>query len=119
MKSQKAENNFVLGILGKYFSALNNYANLRCLLFAWLVFSYNEKKHEIIDTSNKDGEGELNKLKQDLTNNMSDGLTFREIIPVKVDGKRILIFKIPASPRNVVMKWNGIATNSMFGEAYC
>ena len=106
---KKAENNFDFDDLGKYFSALSNEANLRSLPFAWLVFGYDEKRHEIIGTSYKDGEGALNKVKQDLTNNMSDGQTFREIIPVEVDGKRILMFKIPASPRNIVMKWKGIA----------
>lgn len=106
---KKAENNFDFDDLGKYFSALSNEANLRGLPFAWLVFGYDEKKHEIVGTSYKDGEGALNKVKQDLTNNMSDGQTFREIIPVDVDGKRILMFKIPASPRNIVMKWKGIA----------
>ena len=106
---KKAESNFDFDDLGKYFSALSNEANLRGLPFAWLVFGYDEKKHEIIGTSYKDGEGALNKVKHDLTNNMSDGQTFREIIPVEVDGKRILMFKIPASPRNIVMKWKGIA----------
>lgn len=106
---KKAENNFDFDDLGKYFSALSNEANLRGLPFAWLVFGYDEKKHEIVGTSYKDGEGALNKLKHDLTNNMSDGQTFREIIPVEVDVKRILMFKIPASPRNIVMKWKGIA----------
>lgn len=106
---KKAENNFDFDDLGKYFSALSNEANLRALPFAWLVFGYDEKKHEIVGTSYKDGEGALNKLKHDLTNNMSDGQTFREIIPVEVDGKRILMFKIPASPRNIVMKWKGVA----------
>lgn len=106
---KKAENSFDFDDLGKYFSALSNEANLRGFPFAWLVFGYDEKKHEIVGTSYKDGEGALNKMKQDLTNNMSDGQAFREIIPVEVDGKRILMFKIPASPRNIVMKWKGIA----------
>lgn len=106
---KKAENSFDFDDLGKYFSALSNEANLRGFPFAWLVFGYEEKKHEIVGTSYKDGEGALSKMKQDLTNNMSDGQTFREIIPVEVDGKRILMFKIPASPRNIVMKWKGIA----------
>ena len=106
---KKAENNFDFDDLGRYFSALSNEANLRGLPFAWLVFGYDEKKHEIIGTSYKDGEGALNKLKHDFTNHTTDGQTFREIIPVEVDGKRILMFKIPASPRNIVMKWKGIA----------
>ena len=106
---KKASNGFGDQELGQYFSALSNEANLRGLPFAWLVFGYDEKKHEIVGTSYKDGEGALNKLKHDFTNHTTDGQTFREIIPVEVDDKRILMFKIPTSPRNIVMKWKGIA----------
>ena len=54
---KKAENNFDFDDLGKYFSALSNEANLRGLDFAWLIFGYDEKKHEIVGTSYKNGEG--------------------------------------------------------------
>lgn len=30
-------------------------------------------------------------------------------MPVEIDGKRVLMLKIPASPRNIVMEWKGIA----------
>ena len=106
---KKAENNFDFDDLGKYFSALSNEANLRGLDFAWLIFGYDEKKHEIVGTSYKNGEGALNNLKHDFSQHTTDGQTFREIIPIEVDGKRILMFKIPASPRNILMKWKGIA----------
>ncbi len=106
---KKAENNFDFDDLGKYFSALSNEANLRKLDFAWLIFGYDEKRHEIVGTSYKNGEGALNNLKHDFSQHTTDGQTFREIIPIEVDGKRILMFKIPASPRNIVMKWKGIA----------
>lgn len=106
---KRAENNFDFDDLGKYFSALGNEANLRGLKFAWLIFGYDEKKHSIVGTSYKNGEGALNNLKHDFAQHTTDGQTFREIIPVEVDGKRILMFKIPASPRNIVMKWKGIA----------
>lgn len=106
---KKAENNFDFDDLGKYFSALSNEANLRGLDFAWLIFGYDEKKHEIVGTSYKNGEGALNNLKHDFSQHTTDGQTFREIIPIEVDGKRILMFKISASPRNIVMKWKGIA----------
>ena len=106
---KKAENNFDFDDLGKYFSALSNEANLRGLDFAWLIFGYDEKKHEIVGTSYKNGEGALNNLKHDFSQHTTDGQTFREIIPIEVDGKRILMFKIPASPRNIVMKWKGVA----------
>lgn len=106
---KKAENNFDFDDLGKYFSALSNEANLRGLDFAWLIFGYDEKKHEIVGTSYKNGEGALNNIKHDFSQHTTDGQTFREIIPIEIDGKRILMFKIPASPRNIVMKWKGIA----------
>ena len=106
---KRAEHNFDFDDLGKYFSALGNEANLRGLEFAWLIFGYDEKKHSIVGTYYKNGEGALNNLKHDFAQHTTDGQTFREIIPVQVDGKRILMFKIPASPRNIVMKWKGIA----------
>lgn len=106
---KKAENSFDFDDLGKYFSALSNEANLRGLEFAWLIFGYDEKKHKIVGTSYKNGESALNNLKHDFAQHTTDGQTFREIVPIEVDGKRILMFKIPASPRNIVMKWKGIA----------
>ena len=106
---KKAENSFDFDDLGKYFSALSNEANLRGLEFAWLIFGYDEKKHKIVGTSYKNGESALNNLKHDFAQHTTDGQTFREIVPIDVDGNRILMFKIPASPRNIVMKWKGIA----------
>jgi len=106
---KKAEKSFDFDDLGKYFSALSNEANLRGLEFAWLIFGYDEKKYEVVGTSYKNSEGALNNVKHDFAQHTTDGQTFREIIPVEVEGKRILMFKIPASPRNIVMKWKGIA----------
>lgn len=106
---KKAEKSFDFDDLGKYFSALSNEANLRGLDFAWLIFGYDEKKREIVGTAYKDGEAALNNLKHDFSQHATDGQTFREIIPIEIDGKRVLMFKIPASPRNIVMKWKGIA----------
>jgi len=106
---KKAENSFDFDDLGEYFSALSNEANLRQHPFAWLIFGIDNKTHNIIGTSYKDGEVALNKLKQDLSQHTSDNLTFRDIVPVILDGKRVLMFQIPASPRNIVMRWKGIA----------
>lgn len=106
---KKAESNFDIDELGRYFSALSNEANLRDHEFAWIVFGVWDKKHEIVGTSFKDGELALNKLKQDMSQHTTDNLIFREIVPISVDGKRVLMFKVPATPRNIVMKWKGIA----------
>ena len=106
---KKAETNFDIDELGKYFSALSNEANLREREFGWIVFGVWDKKHEIVGTSFKNSEVALNKLKQDMSQHTTDGLIFREIIPLEVEGKRVLLFKVPATPRNIVMKWKGIA----------
>ena len=71
---KKAETNFDIDELGKYFSALSNEANLREREFGWIVFGVWDKKHEIVGTSFKDGEVALNKLKQDMSQHTTDGL---------------------------------------------
>lgn len=106
---KKAETGFDIDELGKYFSALSNEANLRERECGWIVFGVWDKTHEIIGTSFKDGESALNKLKQDMSQHTSDGLIFRDIVPIEVKGKRVLLFKVPASSRNIVMRWKGIA----------
>lgn len=106
---KKAENNFDFDDLGKYFSALSNEANLRQHDFAWIVFGVLDKTHEVVGTSFKNSEVALNKLKHDFSQHTSDSASFREIVPITVEGKRVLLFKIPASPRNIIMHWKGIA----------
>lgn len=59
---KKAEVNFDIDELGKYFSALSNEANLREREFAWIVFGVWDKKHQVIGTSFKDGEVALNRF---------------------------------------------------------
>lgn len=106
---KKAETNFDIDELGKYFSALSNEANLRDHEFAWIVFGVWDKKHQIIGTSFKDSEVALNRLKQDMSQHTTDNLIFRDIVPIEVEGKRVLLFQVPASPRNIVMHWKGVA----------
>ena len=77
--------------------------------FAWIVFGVLDKTHEVVGTSFKNSEVALNKLKHDFSQHTSDSASFREIVPITVEGKRVLLFKIPASPRNIIMHWKGIA----------
>lgn len=44
-----------------------------------------------------------------MSQHTTDNLIFRNIVPIEVEGKRILLFQIPASPRNIVMHWKGVA----------
>ena len=104
---KKAENNFDFDDLGKYFSALSNEANLRDKGFAWLVFGVHDKTREILGTSYKNSMKSLQKLKQDLSQHITDNNTFRDIYELEVEGKRVLMFQIPAAPRGIPMAWQG------------
>ena len=104
---KKAENNFDFDDLGKYFSALSNEANLRDKGFAWLVFGVHDKTREILGTSYKNSMKSLQKLKQDLSQHTTDNNTFRDIYELAVEGKRVLMFQIPAAPRGIPMAWQG------------
>ena len=106
---KSARNSYDIDDLGKYFSALSNEANLREHEYAWIVFGIDNKTHEITGTHFKDGEDALNRLKQDMSQHTTDNLIFREITPIILDSKRVLMFKIPATHRNIVMHWKGIA----------
>lgn len=104
-----AQENFDIDDLGRYFSALSNEANLREHDCAWIVFGIDNRSHAVTGTKFKDGEMALNKLKQDMSQHTTDNLIFRQIETLWIDGKRVLMFKVPASPRNIVMHWKGIA----------
>lgn len=104
-----ARNNFDIDDLGKYFSALSNEANLRERDLGWLVFGIDNKTHEVVGTNFKDSEMALNKLKHDMSQHTTDNLIFRDIVPLNVEGKRVLLFQVPPTPRNIVMHWKGIA----------
>ena len=104
---KKAENNFDFDDLGKYFSALSNEANLRYKDFAWLVFGVHDKTREIIGTTYKNSDKSLQKLKHDIAQHITDNNTFRDIHELIVEGKRVLLFQIPAAPRGIPIAWQG------------
>jgi ATP-dependent DNA helicase RecG len=49
----------------------------------------------------------LQKLKFDLSQHTTDRNTFRDIYELEVEGKRVLMFQIPAAPRGIPMAWQG------------
>ena len=103
-----AENQYDKDKLGKYFSALSNEANLRDMAFAWIVMGVNNGR-QIVGTQFLMDDTKLQLLKHEIAVNTTGGLTFRDIVPIEVKGKRVLLFQIPAAPRNIVTKWKGIA----------
>jgi len=103
-----AENQFDRDKLGRYFSALSNEANLRDKDFAWMLLGVSNDR-QLIGTSFLDSETSIQGLKHEIANNATGNLTYREIVPIEIDRKRILVFKIPASPHNIVTYWKRIA----------
>lgn len=104
---KKASNGLDFDDLGKYFSALSNEANLRNKKFAWLIYGVHDKTREIIGTSYKNSDKSLQRLKQDISQHITDCNTFREIYELTIDGKRVLLFQIPAAPRGIPIAWQG------------
>ena len=103
-----AETQYDRDKLGRYFSALSNEANLRDKDFAWMVLGVSNDK-QLIGTSFLNSETAIQGLKHEIANNTTGNLTYREIVPIIVGDKRILLFKIPASPHNIVTYWKRIA----------
>ena len=103
-----AENQFDRDKLGRYFSALSNEANLRDKDYAWMVLGVSNDK-QLKGTSFLSSEMAIQGMKHEIANNATGNLTYREIVPVMMEGKRILLFKIPASPHNIVTYWKRIA----------
>lgn len=98
--------------IGQYFSAISNEANLRENQHGWLILGVSEKgeKH-LVGTSYKQGNATLlEKLKYEIAQNTTDGITFLEIKELfpKVNGKsyRVLMLKIPAAAAGIPTAWN-------------
>ena len=114
---KKAENNFDL--LGKYFSALSNEANLHHHEFAWLVFGVHDKTREIIGTSYKNSPVSLQKLKQDFSQQTTNNITFRNIHSIEIEGLPFLLtttqvlYKIRNYPFKIYPRNSLIPTEGM------
>lgn len=103
-----ASNHIDLHKLGQYFSAISNEARLRDKRFGWLVFGVDDKTHKILGTEYKNSPRALEKLKLDIAQNTTDGITFMNIFPLLVeeDGpKRVLMFQIPAAALSMPTGW--------------
>lgn len=92
---KEAKNDYDFDKLGRYFSALSNEATLKRKQYAWLIFGVVDKTHEIIG-SNYRNNARLNNLKREVPEH-TNNVNFIEIYELHVDGKRVLMFQIPAA----------------------
>lgn len=104
---KKAQNGFDTQKLGEYFSALSNEANLHERACAWLLFGIDDKTHAVLGTCYKPTYASLQALKREVAEGTNGGMTFTEIHSLQYEGKRVLLFEIPAAPRGIPTAYKG------------
>lgn len=106
---KEANNDYDKNRIGQYFSALSNEANLRNLQYGWLIFGVRNRDKKIVGTNYR-VKGGLDKLKHEIAQNVTGGMSFidiHEIYPV-IEGeeKRVIMFQIPAAITAIPTGWN-------------
>ena len=104
---KKAERNFDFDDLGKYFSALSNEANLKGQSLAWLVFGVEDRTHSIVGSQYRQETGALQRLKHEVSNHITQQISFAEIYELLLPEGRVVLFAIPAAPRGIPLAWKG------------
>ncbi|MCL2122446.1 MAG: putative DNA binding domain-containing protein [Clostridiales bacterium] len=103
---KQATNSFSQHEIGQYFSAISNEARLKGIQHGWLVFGVHDRTREIVGTDYRDARG-LASLKREIADNTTGRITFTDIFEVYDGGKRVVMFKIPASVTGVPTAWKG------------
>lgn len=103
---KEAKNTYDFTKLGKYFSALSNEANLKGLRSAWLVFGVKDNQR-VVGTQFREAFKDLQSLKKEVADKVSQRLTFIEIYTVLHPDGRVLLFEIPAAPQGLPVTWEG------------
>jgi len=106
LEFKEAKNTFSFQEIGEYFSALSNEANLKGAAVAWLVFGVSNKR-EIIGSNFRPQTKNLHSLKHEIARHTTSGVSFAEIHEVQENGKRVLLFEIPAAPQGTPVPFKG------------
>ena len=104
---KEAKNDFDSKKLGQYFSAISNEANLRGKEEGWLIFGVSDKTHCIVGTQYRNNPKSLNSVKGELARGTTQQISFIEIYELMREGKRVLLFQIPAAPMGIPMAFSG------------
>ena len=104
---KEAKDNFDFNTLGKYFSALSNEANLQGVRCGWFVFGVHDKTRCVVGTSYRNDPKKLQSLKHEIAQKTTGNLTFSNVFELEVEGKRVLLFEIPAAPQGVPIAFDG------------
>jgi ATP-dependent DNA helicase RecG len=103
---KEAKNGYDFSKLGKYFSALNNEANLKGVPSAWLVFGVKDNL-QVVGSQFREAFKELQSLKKEVADKVSQRLSFIDIHTVEHPDGRVLLFEIPAAPQGLPVSWDG------------
>ena len=103
---KEAKNSYDFDKLGRYFSALSNEANLKGLPSAWLVFGVKDNQ-QVVGTRYREQPKQLQSLKKEVADKVSQRLTFIEIHTVLHPAGRVLLLEIPAAPQGLPVAWEG------------
>ena len=93
--------------LGKYFSALCNEANLKGKPYAWLVFGIENRHHKIVNSQFRSNRKDLDSLKSEIANKITNRITFIEIYELNLPEGRVVMFQIPAAPKGFPIAFEG------------
>ena len=104
---KEAKNGYDFNKLGKYFSALSNEANLQKVNCAWLVFGVENTEHKIVGTSFRNKRIELDSLKKEVADKVSNRITFIDIHEIILEEGRVILFEIPAAPKGLPIAFEG------------
>lgn len=103
---KEAKNTYHSDKLGKYFSALCNEANLKHQTRAWLVFGVKDN-HTVVGSEFRANRKDLDSLKLEVANKITNRITFMEIHEVPHPNGRVIMFEIPASPKGLPVAFDG------------
>ena len=86
---------------------MSNEANLRGQSRAWLVFGVDNKSRKVVGTNFRSKTEHLQNLKYEISQRIEPTITLRNIHVLEEDGKRVILFEIPAAPKGMPIAWSG------------
>ena len=102
---KRAENNYAVDKLGKYFSAIGNECTLKNKQYGWIIFGIDDRTHELTN-SNFCNDNNFNGIKKQISDNTTDNISFIEIYSIEINDNRVIMFQVPAAS-GVPISWKG------------
>lgn len=104
---KEAKNSIHFDLLGKYFSALSNEANLKGQESGWLILGVKEKPRGIVGSTYRSDRPALDNSKLEVAAHTTNRLTFEEIHELETSRGRVVMFQIPPALRGIPTAWKG------------